>query len=107
MGWRLLSIPIRYGISEQETRRADTPIRWQMIEMEKPYLYMLRSYVEESEGLNLLAIFACSVEFIPNDFEPIFPLRYTLAHELLKINLLLHSKYMLGQNSSDAFFISL
>lgn len=54
---------------------------------ERTEMYMLRSYVEEREVLSELATFAQSVDFIPRDFEPIFPLRYALTYELLGITL--------------------
>ncbi len=50
---------------------------------DQPHLYLLRRYVEEEEVLGELERFVKSIDYIPHNYKPVFPLRYVLADELL------------------------
>ena len=53
----------------------------------QPLAYAIKRTVDESEVLRELEVFARSVDFIPHNIEPLFPLRYALTDELLGIKL--------------------
>ena len=53
----------------------------------QPARYTMKRSVEESEVLEELRYFVKDIDYIPHNWEPIFPLRYALANELLGITL--------------------
>lgn len=53
----------------------------------KPTMYMMKYIVEEREVLGELKYFVKDIDYIPRNWEPIFPLRYALTNELLGITL--------------------
>ena len=54
---------------------------------EQPTLYTVKRVVEEGEVLDELRHFVEPIDYIPRNWEPIFPLRYALTYELLGITL--------------------
>ena len=53
----------------------------------QPAAYTMKRIVEESEVLEELRHFVKDIDYIPRNWEPIFPLRYALTNELLGITL--------------------
>ena len=53
----------------------------------QPTTYTTKRTVEESEVLEELRHFVKDIDYIPRNWEPIFPLRYALTHELLGMTL--------------------
>ena len=53
----------------------------------QPTTYTVKRTVEESEVIEELRHFVRDIDYIPRNWEPIFPLRYALTHELLGITL--------------------
>ena len=52
-----------------------------------PTAYTMKRTVEESEVLEELRHFVKGIDYLPRNWEPIFPLRYALTYELLGITL--------------------
>lgn len=62
----------------------------------RPQAYYPRKHISEKAVLDELAIFVNAIERIPNNYVPIWPLRYVLSKELLGVDVPRIEKLALG-----------